>query len=232
MNFTDVLLSCALSLVLASAALGVAPKDIDSMVQRAPLDYRFEPADAPTTSLRLAAMQDDTNTGEMDLEQRAKLRTLFGDKGTSRLDFHVGYGFEVKDSDNALVLAGAGYSYFIRKDFAIVLELNGLYIDQNGPEAVGVNLNLLLRYHFINEGDFTVYLDGGAGIVFFDDEVPAGASEFNFTPQLGVGFTYDIGDDNRLMAGVRWYHISNANTDPVNPGRDHAYFYAGLSLPF
>jgi hypothetical protein len=56
----------------------------------------------------------------------------------------------------------------------------------------------------------------------------------NFTPQLGIGFTYAFNDESQLMAGVRWQHISNADVKgrENNPGYDGAMFYLGMMFPF
>jgi hypothetical protein len=72
---------------------------------------------------------------------------------------------------------------------------------------------------------------------FFQDggstkNVPINGSEFNFTPQAGLGITWDIGEGNRWFAGVRWHHISNAGLYSDNPGRDSVLVYTGLSMPF
>ena len=64
------------------------------------------------------------------------------------------------------------------------------------------------------------------------DAVPAGGSSFNFVAQAGVGISFDIGDEVRLLTGVRWHHISNGRTFDSNPSQDNLYVYAGLSFPF
>lgn len=223
-----------IALLFAAAVRADAPPDIAPIAEGATLNCRFDLADDPTAATYLAIARDESPSFDEEVPpgKPADATPPFGQRDSARLDLHVGFGFEVHESENTLILAGVGYSYFMRDDFAIVIEFNGLYIDQFGPDAVGINLNLMLRYHFISLDTWSVYLDGGAGLLFTDNDVPVGVSEFNLTPQLGIGFTCDVGSDNRLMAGLRWYHISNANTDPINPGRDHVYFYAGLSLPF
>ena len=62
--------------------------------------------------------------------------------------------------------------------------------------------------------------------------MPENGSEFNFTPQAGFGLTYDIGNENRLIFGIKWHHISNADLYEDNPGRDSIMGYAGISFPF
>ena len=73
-------------------------------------------------------------------------------------------------------------------------------------------------------------------MLFTTDDVPAGTTRFNFTPQGGVGVYWLRGDRPSLVFGLRYHHISNAgrvqaNPSRVhpNPGHDALYFYGGLS---
>jgi opacity protein-like surface antigen len=163
----------------------------------------------------------------------------FGAKDSWRWMVQGGVGFEVSESSNAYGLLGGGVSYFFIDDLSLDLELNGMYFNQHGEDAVGFNFALLFRWHFVARESWSIYLDGGAGLLLTTDKVPAespqepaGGSKFNFTPQGGVGFTYAFDGQQRFFAGLRWYHISNAQIFDSNPGRDSLYFYAGASFPF
>ena len=163
----------------------------------------------------------------------------FGQKNSWRWMVQGGVGFEVSESSNALGLLGGGVSYFFIDDLSLDLELNGLYVNQHGEDAVGLNFVLLFRWHFVARETWSVYLDWGAGLLVTTEKVPgvtpqepAGGSKFNFNPQGGVGFTYAFDGQQRFFAGIRWYHISNAQIFDSNPGRDSIYFYAGASFPF
>jgi len=202
----------------------------------AALHCRFDPAtDASNPPLTLAMMQDDNQRGQDDsvAEPSAEAPAEpFGSAGTWRLNVHGGFGMDATDSGNTLALGGVGLSYFAADYLSIDMELNGLGAFQDGNDAAAVNFNLLVRYHFVHRDTWSLFVDGGAGLLLATEEVPNDGSNFNFTPQAGFGFTCDIGSDNRLMAGVRWHHISNANTFEDNPGRDSVFVYAGVSMPF
>ena len=101
-----------------------------------------------------------------------------------------------------------------------------------GKNAEAVNFNLIFQWHFAGGRGWTAFLDGGAGIMYSNHSVPDDGSHFNFTPQAGFGFTFDISDQMRFLAGARWQHISNANTSNNNPGRDSILSYVGVSVPF
>ena len=147
---------------------------------------------------------------------------------------------DIKSSDNRFVLLGGGVSYFLVDYVSLSFELNGMYFTQTpGSDAFGINFAMLLRWHFIVRDKWTVYADFGAGLLGTTERVPGpqpseprGGTKFNFTPQAGVGFTYALKNDMRLIGGLRWYHISNANTQENNPGRDSIMLYVGVSLPF
>ncbi|MGF1512619.1 MAG: acyloxyacyl hydrolase [Elainellaceae cyanobacterium] len=152
----------------------------------------------------------------------------FGARGSDRWYIQGG---AATTFDNEFALAGAGLSHFFANGHSINAELNGMAFSQEGDDAVGANLNVLLRYHFVRQENWSLYVDGGAGILGTTDNVPSGGSSFNFTPQAGGGATIRLSDAERLMVGLRWHHISNANTFDSNPGRDSVMGYVGLNLP-
>jgi len=163
----------------------------------------------------------------------------FGAKGSWRWYVLGGYTFDVESASTNMVLLGGGLSYFIVQDVSLVLEIDGLHVDQPGEDSWGGNLSLMFRWHFVSHDAWSMYFEGGCGVLGLtqrvpapDDEEPTGGTEFNFTPQLGGGFTWAIGDDVRLMTGIRWYHISNARTDDNNPGLDSVLLYAGVTFGF
>ena len=136
------------------------------------------------------------------------------------------------DSKGEIYTAHAGFGYHFVDDLSINLEAIGGGArprdDDNG--AVG-GFDLLFRWHFYHEGDWSIYMDGGAGFQQASTNFPSD-SHHNFRPQFGLGLTYHIKDNVRLMAGARWLHISNAGTTDGNDGLDAAQLYAGLMWGF
>lgn len=185
---------------------------------------------SPEAEVAGGAFQGEPDSAEA--VQEAEIAAPFGSAQSWRLYVHGGGAVDVKTSDNALARAGIGFEHFIADDLSLNFEFTGLYVDQEGDDAVGGSFALLFRWHFISEETWSMYFDGGAGMLGTSSDVPDHGSSFNFTPQAGFGFTFDVGGDNRLMTGLRWYHISNANIYEENPGRDHICLYAGLSIPF
>jgi len=156
----------------------------------------------------------------------------FGEKGARRFHVHLAYGEDVDFDGQQFGIAGVGVSWFIEEDLSLDLEFNAFGTDQTGNDAAGFNFNVLLRWHFLARETWSIYLDGGAGMLITSSDVPEEGSSFNFTPQAGVGASFDVWARNRLLVGARWQHISNANLYSNNPGRDSVMAYVGLSIPF
>ncbi|MFW5653085.1 MAG: acyloxyacyl hydrolase, partial [Planctomycetota bacterium] len=131
-------------------------------------------------------------------------------------------------------------NYFVAEDFSMNFGISGIFFDQPEREttndAVGGNFTLLFRWHFFVRERWTVFLDGGAGLLLASEEIPEGGTNFNFTPQAGIGMTFALGDRgrSRLVTALRWHHISNARIRGVdnNPGRDSIMAYIGIAVPW
>lgn len=158
----------------------------------------------------------------------------FGEKGSRRWQVHGAYIIQPDDVQNQASLVGLGVNTFIVNDLSLNAELNGLYVRQRGDDAIAANFNLLFQWHFYprEADDWSMYVDIGAGMLIATDRVPRDGSRFNFTPQMGGGLSFDLGNNTRLMTGLRWHHISNANLYADNPGRDSVMAYIGLSFGF
>ncbi len=147
----------------------------------------------------------------------------------------------------SLGLGGVAFSYFIEDDLTVDFEFNGLYINQTGraSNTGAVSVAMLFRWHFwLDKPEsgandrydprWSMYADGGIGLLYAGSDVPLNGSQFNFTPQLGIGVSLLLNEasDTRLLTGVRWYHMSNANIFDSNDGVDSLMVYAGINFPF
>ncbi|MDG2055208.1 MAG: acyloxyacyl hydrolase [Phycisphaerales bacterium] len=159
-------------------------------------------------------------------------RIAFGTQGQLRWTIQGAWSISVKDAEDQSGLLGFGIDYFLIDNLSINGEFNGAYVNQVGPDAWGFNFNLIARWHIIAQENWSFFVDGGAGLLWTTENVPDNGSRFNFTPQAGVGCTIGVGGNARVITGVRWLHISNANLYSSNPGRDSIEVYAGITLPF
>ena len=137
--------------------------------------------------------------------------------------------------------AHAGIGYYLLDDLSINFEGTGAYIDSDDPDGGrsafttgGAGFSILLRWHFFKSDDsrFTVYLEGGSGILYTAQDFPVGTNDINFASEVGLGLTYELTPGTRLMTGVRYMHISNAGLADSNRGYDAVVLYAGLMCRF
>ena len=156
--------------------------------------------------------------------------TKWGDAKSWAFNLSVGFA---DDFDNtSIVPAALGVSWFPIKMFSIDLQAEGAFISQPVENAAGFGLALIVRWHFLDYETWSLYADLGIGFLATTNDVPAGASSFVFTPRASVGASFALTDQTRLLVGVGWYHISNAQTADANPGMNALQLYAGISFGF
>ncbi|MEM9275184.1 MAG: acyloxyacyl hydrolase, partial [Cyanobacteria bacterium P01_F01_bin.143] len=173
--------------------------------------------------------QPESTTTELEQDTTP----VFGTKGAKRwyIQGAAATTLDNNESDpRRFGLVGAGLSKFFINGHSVNLELNGIYFNQPDDDAVGLNLALIMRWHFVRQQNWSLYIDGGAGIMGTTNDVPTNAASFNFTPQVGGGATIELKDQKRLMLGLRWHHISHADLFENNPGRDSIMGYIGLNF--
>ena len=159
--------------------------------------------------------------------------TLFP-KGATDLALYGSYAWPVFGSDEHYYSAGVGAGYYFADNLSVNLALVGH--DIQSPSAVAVEANLLLRWHVLTLDRFTLFLDGGVGLIYSDHELPNGGhgTHWDFTPQAGVGVTYRLDDHLHLLTGLRLFHASNANLNGSDRhcGSNALGAYAGLMWTF
>jgi hypothetical protein len=168
-----------------------------------------------------------------DALEPAPVAKKYGTEGTQWILFGGGAAYDL--TENTDINVNAGYSVFLLDDIEWLLELGAWYHAQDGDDAASLNPVMEFRWHFYNSGDTSFFLNGGIGLLFATDEVPDGGTGFDFTPRAGVGLTRRIGlGGARLIAGLRWHHISNAriNGEDRNPSRDAPMLYVQVAVPF
>ena len=176
----------------------------------------------------------------LDLDHRAMMLQTedataiepFGAEGSTRWTINGGWGVDVKETSNNEYQLGVGMQWFLVDDFAFAPEIRLWGFSQEVDNAFGCSFDLLFQWHVLRGENWTFYGDFGCGMLITNHNVPFDGSQFNFTPQAGIGVTFDIGNNRRWIVGVRWHHISNASLYQNNPGRDSVLMYTGLSLPF
>lgn len=145
--------------------------------------------------------------------------------------FELGAGTDFNQGWEAS--GGVGVEWYPIDGFSLGVRADGIGIGLEDTSATaGGGVALLVRWHVIQREDWSLYVDGGCGLAYFSSRVPTGAAHLNFTPQVGIGASFAIEDDLRLLAGLRWFHVSNGQTASSNPGVDMLAGYVGFAVPF
>ncbi|MEO1008346.1 MAG: acyloxyacyl hydrolase [Planctomycetota bacterium] len=182
----------------------------------------------PSEPLRFAHDQDEAAG---DLPEAAGPRR-YGLEGQRNWVFNGSVAANGEALDTGFT---ASFNEFIVDDIEYLLELGVWYFNEfESADSGGISGSLGFRWHFINRQKWTAFADIGIGVLFATDTVPPEGTGFNFMPRAGVGVTRELYGDTRLIAGVRWHHISNAriNGEARNPARDSPLLYVGVVIPF
>jgi hypothetical protein len=127
-----------------------------------------------------------------------------------------------------------GVGYYFRDRLSINADVPIYRVKQDEPGIAG-GFDLLARWHFFERDRLSLYLDGGAGFLIADRQVPRGGTHFNFTPQIGIGATWLLDDHAYLYGGARIWHLSNAGMwgHERNPSIDKSLMgYIGIGWRF
>ena len=165
---------------------------------------------------------------------------LFGEwgsafpKGTGAAEVDGSYIYPIRFSDDHFYGFYAGAHYYFGDEVSIGVGVDGYFVDQVRDDTELVGANLLFRWHFLADQRYSLFFDAGAGVSYAGMDVPETGTHFNYTPRIGGGGTLKLGDDLHLLAGVRFFHLSNGNLNgrDENPSQDGAQYYVGVLFTF
>jgi hypothetical protein len=92
-----------------------------------------------------------------------------------------------------------------------------------GGSPIGAQINFL-QYRRVQP-----FLTSGGGFLYFNRQM-FGATQFNFTAQLGAGVQVFTSRHRSIDFGYKYHHISNANLGRINPGMDSHTVLVGVSF--
>jgi hypothetical protein len=174
-------------------------------------------------------------------------------RGTNQFGFWVGYSpksfvFEGTSEDRQLFLLNLQYARVLYATRPITLKYTAevvpvaiekqrsesfvsrgeLQFDPGGT-AYGAGLSPLGVQVNFGAKKVQPFLNGSAGFLYFDRQVPLReSSQFNFTYTGGAGVEIFVGPGHSLTLGWKYHHLSNAETGTLNPGIDSGVLYAGF----
>jgi len=136
----------------------------------------------------------------------------------------------------------AGLAYYFRKGLAVSFEVHTNVFqgsqkydsgEKQEVDTVGIGILPMLRWHFLHNPRWSLYLDYGVGPIFTFKAFPPHGTQVNGTPQFGLGVTVHVRNRLNVIGGIRKFHISNG-TGMVssNPSFDGIVGYAGVAYTF
>ena len=191
--------------------------------------FRIEPAIADPSLLGTVAAQVSSEEPAATEAVATKDASAYGSADTFDFEFTLGPAFDLEETTLGILDVGA--HWFVADGVSFGAFVVGLVIDAENDDSWGFGIGLIARWHFVREENFSVFIEGGAGFAGFSDEVPSGGTDYDFTPRAALGVTYELGGGTRLVGKVGWFHISNGQTGPDNPGLDSVSAAIGLSFP-
>lgn len=135
-------------------------------------------------------------------------------------------------SDDIFSGVGFGIEHFFEDAMSIQVQVSGIYVGQSDTDAAGVAADLLWRWHFVQEPAWSLFLEGGVGVMWTTNDVPADGSDLNFSPQASLGVSSALNEHARLEVTAGYHHLSNGGLFPTNPSRDSLRVTVGVSVPF
>jgi len=143
-------------------------------------------------------------------------------------------GFEQEGDRGRLRLGQVGFGYFFVDRVSVNVEIvMGAAERVNGPTYFAGGFDVTFRWHFVTHERFSLYLEGGSGVIATTGEFPVdGAGKANFHTKIGGGATVALTDRVSLMGGLRVTHVSNAGFFRRNPGIDSLTAYLGVMVGF
>ena len=161
--------------------------------------------------------------------------------GSKELELFVQGGHSVSGgtSDTSVFSAGGRFGYAfaslgsnaLRGTLEYAVEGIPIYfIAQPGTNAFGASFTPFdLKYNFTAPRTFTPFLELGGGVLFTNNDVPAGTNSVNFTPQAGFGVHMPMSNGNsHVTLEMKYIHISNAGLASPNPGVNTIQFKLGI----
>jgi hypothetical protein len=152
-------------------------------------------------------------------------------KGAFTLDAYAAYTDDLEASDYRIPSGAVGANWYAFDDVSFGLELCGVgFYHGAGDDATAVNLSGVFRVHLIDTPNYTIYFDALFGPTYASAEVPGGGTNLNYLSRFGVGGTLPIDNHWNLMAGARFFHLSNANIhgEDQNPSLNGVQYYVGV----
>lgn len=163
-------------------------------------------------------------------------------KGATEWEISVGFGDNFHIGRNGNVSEDIQF-YFLAPSWGKVIENWGRYgsleivtegflsyAQQDLKDRSAIGITPLFAYNFESLGKVVPFLELGVGLLYTNLDPEYFGSNFDFTPQMGIGVRYEIARGKFLKFSYRFHHISNAYIDEDNRSIDSHFFLIGISF--
>jgi hypothetical protein len=188
---------------------------------------------ASAAAARGASTTEPTSSS---LAESLDTRPVLFPKGSFTFDAYASYAAGL-DRDDRLASANIGFNYYLWNNVSLGVEFTGSREFIPGPDthdAYGAGLSLVYRNHLFTWDRATFFSDIEFGPLQSTARIPSGGTDFNVAFRSGIGGTYQLDDHLHLLAGVRYFHISNAHLEGPrrNPSVNGIEGYFGVMWKF
>ena len=129
------------------------------------------------------------------------------------------------------ILTGNHAGGFIRGNFEWSADFMPLYyLLQPGQNAYAAGFNPVnLKWNFTSHARAVPYFELGGGVLFSNNNVPAGTDTTNFLTHAALGLHLFTHENRAFTLSTRYEHISNAGLATPNPGINTVQFTIGFN---
>ena len=155
--------------------------------------------------------------------------------GTKTLEFEGAYVTPIRFSTDEFTNGSVGIGYYPFNGTSFTLFAHGFHANQEFDRDVdGGGLSVRGRTHLLNIDKFSIYFDGGGGLLWGNTAFPVGGTTYNIVARGGFGAAYPVAENAYLTAGARYFHVSNGQVHgrSHNPSFDGIEWYVGMMFTF
>lgn len=153
------------------------------------------------------------------------------EKGTWNLTLTGSYITPIRFSRDHMGNFELSAGRYIWNDTSVALNLQGYFVEQpDDDDAVMTGVAVLARTHLLHFDQWSIFFDGGGGVLYADHTVPLGGTHYNLNGRAGLGATYLLQEKTYLIGGARYFHLSNGKVHgkDQNPSHDGIQIWGGV----
>jgi hypothetical protein len=144
------------------------------------------------------------------------------------------YMNELGPHDQDYASGAIGVNWYVFENFSLGAEFGAWHVWQPGNDAFAWSAGGTLRHHFYTRPWGSVFFDTGVYAFQADTDVPDNGTSFNYLFLCGGGMSYRVSENVHLIAGARYFHLSNAGREggDANPSNNGVQGFAGVMFTF